>query len=200
MKKFITKTMIWQKFRKTKFYQFIKPFHGFTIRLRFINWLVHHLIYKTQGLSFSLHFTSRITNADKVILGNNVWFSLAVNGGCYIGGANGIEIGDDTIIASGVKLISSNHDLQDYSKYTKNEPIRIGKRCWLGVNCIILPGVQLGDEVIVGAGAVVTKSFDSRSVIAGVPARTIKKLTHEGQIHILIKAESEEQHGSNIYN
>lgn len=48
------------------------------------------------------------------------------------------------------------------------------KNRWLGVNCIILPGVQLGDNVIVGAGSVVTKSFGSDLIIAGNPAKIIK--------------------------
>jgi len=51
----------------------------------------------------------------------------------------------------------------------------IGKRCWIGANATILPGVKLGDGVIVAAGSVVNKSFPSGSVIAGVPAKLIKR-------------------------
>lgn len=53
----------------------------------------------------------------------------------------------------------------------------IGKKCWIGMNAIILPGVKLGDNTIVGAGSVVTKSFpDGNLVIAGNPAKIINKL------------------------
>ena len=50
----------------------------------------------------------------------------------------------------------------------------IGKRCWIGANAVIRPGVKLGDDVIVGAGSVVNKDFDSNSVIAGIPAKFFK--------------------------
>jgi acetyltransferase-like isoleucine patch superfamily enzyme len=53
----------------------------------------------------------------------------------------------------------------------------IGKKCWIGMNAIILPGVQLGDNTIVGAGSVVTKPFpDGNILIAGNPAKIIKRL------------------------
>ena len=53
------------------------------------------------------------------------------------------------------------------------EPIVIGKKCWLGANSVILPGVQLGNNVIVAAGSVVNKSFPDNSVVAGVPAKIV---------------------------
>jgi len=54
------------------------------------------------------------------------------------------------------------------------EPIRIGKKCWIGANAIILPSVELGDNVIVAAGSVVNKSFPDNIVIGGNPARVIR--------------------------
>jgi acetyltransferase-like isoleucine patch superfamily enzyme len=102
--------------------------------------------------------------------------SLAQSGGCYIQGANGLEIGAGTIIAPGVKIITANHSFADFQQWVVAEPIRIGRNCWIGVNAVILPGVQLGDRVIVGAGSVVTKSIPSNCVIAGVPARTLRSL------------------------
>jgi len=97
-------------------------------------------------------------------------------------GDNGIEIGDGTIFAPGVKIISANHDPQDLSQWKLDRPIKIGKNCWIGANAVILPGVELGDNVIVGAGAVVTNSFPDNVIVAGNPA-TIVKHSHSGGQH-----------------
>jgi len=125
------------------------------------------------AIPWMVHFTSRV--GGNIRAGRDVWISFAVSGGCYMQGINGIEIGDDTIFAPGVKVLSANHDPHDYQRWIQAEPIRIGRRCWIGANAIVLPGVQLGDEVIVGAGAVVTKSFPAGTVIAGVPAQVVRE-------------------------
>jgi len=118
-----------------------------------------------------VHFSSYVTG--EVEIGQRVWLAFALSGNCYIQGGNGVQIDDDTIFAPGVKIISANHDPDDLTKSIPASPVRIGKRCWLGANAVILPGVTLGDDVIVGAGSVVTKSFPSGTVVAGVPARAI---------------------------
>jgi acetyltransferase-like isoleucine patch superfamily enzyme len=110
----------------------------------------------------------------KITIGENVWKSFASSGGCYIQGANGIEIGDNTIFAAGIKIISSNHQPGNMDGWVEERPIKIGKNCWIGANAVILPGVELGDHVIVGAGAIVTKSFPSGVIIAGNPARILE--------------------------
>ena len=62
------------------------------------------------------------------------------------------------------------------------KPITIGDSIWIGGHASILPGVTLGDRVVVGAGSVVTKSFGSDVVIAGNPARIIRHLDPEGAV------------------
>lgn len=96
--------------------------------------------------------------------------------GQYIQAMNGIEIGYNVRLGPGVKIISANHDLSDYSKHLPSSPIIIGDNCWIAADAIILSGVTLGDYVVVAAGAVVTSSFDGGVVIGGNPARIIKKL------------------------
>ena len=72
-------------------------------------------------------------------------------------------------------IITSNHDINDLNSHSKPKDVWIGKRCWIGMNSIILPGVTLGDDTIIGAGSVVTKSFkDGKVIIAGSPAKVIK--------------------------
>jgi acetyltransferase-like isoleucine patch superfamily enzyme len=86
---------------------------------------------------------------------------------------NGIEFGEGTILAPGVKIISANHDLGDLSRFEEGGPVKIGKSCWIGANAVVLPGVELGDHTVVGAGAVVAKSFPSHRILAGNPVAEI---------------------------
>jgi acetyltransferase-like isoleucine patch superfamily enzyme len=138
-------------------------------------WLVNvfmQRVLRVNGqISWMVNFTSTVTG--NIHIGKNVWKSFALSGGCYVQGGNGIRIGDDTIFAPGVKIISSNHSFDDFNAWIEEDPIVIGRNCWIGANAVILPGVTLGDRVVVGAGAVVTKSFPERTIIAGVPARCI---------------------------
>lgn len=92
--------------------------------------------------------------------------------------ANGkIIIGKGTFIGPNVGLITSNHTIGDLEKHDLPLPIKIGEKCWIGMNSVVLPGITLGNNTIVGAGSVVTKSFpDGNCVIAGSPAKIIKQL------------------------
>lgn len=96
--------------------------------------------------------------------------------GQYIQALNGIELGKNVRLGPGLKLIYSNHFLNDYSKHEKAGTIVIGDNCWLAADVIVLPGVTLGNHVIVAAGAVVTKSFEENVLIGGNPAKIIKTL------------------------
>ena len=86
----------------------------------------------------------------------------------------GVHIGAHSLIASGVTILSHDH-----CKRVDGQPLLIdtyiGKRCFIAVNATILPGVHVGDEVIVGAGAVVTKNIPPNVIVAGNPARIIRE-------------------------
>ncbi len=99
--------------------------------------------------------------------------------------ANGkIIIGHGTYIGPNVGLITRNHDLLDPNKHAAAKDIRLGEACWIGMNSMILPGVELGPHTVVGAGSVVTKSFhEGYCVIAGNPARLIKKLIMNEEVN-----------------
>lgn len=98
--------------------------------------------------------------------------------GCYFQALGAkIIIKKGTIIAPNCGFITANHDFNDYTKSSKGKDIIIGENCWIGMNSVVLPGVELGNRTIVGAGSVVTKSFkDGNCVIAGNPAKKIKDL------------------------
>ncbi|AHM57287.1 hypothetical protein EAL2_c20060 [Peptoclostridium acidaminophilum DSM 3953] len=88
-----------------------------------------------------------------------------------------INIGKGSWIAPNVGLITANHDIYNLDKHVEGKDINIGKNNWIGMNSIILPGVTLGDNTIVGAGSVVTKSFpEGYCIIAGNPAKVIKTI------------------------
>jgi acetyltransferase-like isoleucine patch superfamily enzyme len=89
-----------------------------------------------------------------------------------------IYIGKGSYIGPNVGLITANHDPQNPDAHLEGKDIVLGERCWIGMNSVILPGVILGDNTVVAAGAVVTKSFEEgHCIVGGVPAKIIKKLT-----------------------
>lgn len=136
------------------------------------------ILKQNSGTKWAIHYTSTIRCPQNIQRGKEVYPGDSPNN--YIEACNGIIIGDYTNIGPGVGIISSNHDPIDNSKHIKTSPVKIGKHCWIAMNAVILPGVVLGDFTIVGAGAVVSKSFpDGFCVIAGVPAVVVKKLNHD---------------------
>lgn len=97
-----------------------------------------------------------------------------------------VEIGNDVLMASKIFISDTNHgdyrgENQDSPEIIPNnrklvsEPVKIGNSVWIGENVVILPGVRIGDGCIIGANSVVNKSFSSNTMIAGSPARVIKK-------------------------
>jgi len=142
--------------------------------LSFINFFFQRILRINSTIPWPVHFTSTVKG--KIKIGKGVSNSFAVSSCCYIQGINGIEIGEHTIFASGVKIISANHDPLDLSKSIKSKPISIGKRVWLGANAIVLPGVRIGDGAIVAAGAIVTKDVEPNCVVGGNPAKILKRL------------------------
>src|SRR5699024_7416904 len=111
-----------------------------------------------------------------------------VNGNCYFQDSNKITFGDRVIIAPDTKFYCGEHLLDatkrfgtrdDGSKYliTYTQPISVGDDVWIGGNCTIIAGVHIGNNVIVGAGAVVVKDVPDNCVVGGVPAKIIKKLS-----------------------
>ena len=90
-----------------------------------------------------------------------------------------IHIGDNAMFGPNCQLLTPLHPLDAKERISGLEygaPITIGDNAWFGGGVTILPGVTLGDNVVVGAGAVVTKSFCDNVVLAGNPAKIIKTL------------------------
>ena len=106
-------------------------------------------------------------------LGKNVF----INSGCNFQDQGGIYIGDGTFIGHRVILATLNHDINpDKRADIHPKPIHIGKKVWIGSGAIVLPGVTIGDNSIIGAGSVVTKDVPENCVYGGNPAKFIKKI------------------------
>jgi len=93
-----------------------------------------------------------------------------------------ITIEDDVMLGSGIHFYINNHKFEtskipiiDQGHYS-GKPIILRKGCWIGANTVLLPGVEIGSNTVVGAGSIVTKSFQKGVVIAGSPAKIIKNL------------------------
>lgn len=140
---------------------------------------VHFKLFnKNKKIYWPVHPRSIV--AGNITIGVNS--SVGATPGCYIQGIGEVIIGNYTIIGPNVGIISANHDAIDYRKHV-NEKIIIGDYCWIGMNSIILPGVTLGNHTIVGAGSVVTKSFEEGyCVVAGNPAKIIKTFNKDEKI------------------
>lgn len=100
---------------------------------------------------------------------------VVVMPGCLMMSAGGITIGDGAMIAANVQLISNNHDLYERQVITCR-PVKIGRNAWIGAGATILPGVTIGDNAVVGAASVVTRDVAADAIVAGNPARFIRRI------------------------
>lgn len=111
-----------------------------------------------------------------LIVGDNVDFAKDVQ--ITTGGS--VEIGDRVLIGYGTKILSSNHNIPGdrqriFEGGHTHLPVKIEKDVWIGANCIILPGVTIGEGSVIAAGAVVTKDIPNFTIAGGIPAKIIKE-------------------------
>ena len=140
--------------------------------VRFLNFIVQRILGINDDIPWSVHYTSQVSG--DIEIAPDVAHSFAVSGNCYIQGLNGIKIGEGTIFASGVKIISANHSIDKLTGWDQCRPIEIGKHCWLASNVTICPGVHIGDYAIIGANAVVTSDIPEKAIAVGVPAKVMR--------------------------
>ena len=111
-----------------------------------------------------------------------------VNYDCLMLDVAPITIGSDCQLATRVQLLTATHPIDPEprrSGWESAEPIVIGDNVWLGGGVIVCPGVAIGDDTVVGAGAVVTRDLPAGIVAIGVPARVIREIGDGDRVEVL---------------
>ena len=94
--------------------------------------------------------------------------------------AGGITIDDGVMIGPNVRIVTDNHDFENHDfenrMVLRCKPVHIDRNAWIGVGAIILPGVTIGENAVVAAGAVVTKDVAPNTIVGGNPAKFIKSI------------------------
>ena len=117
----------------------------------------------------------------QIIIGNHTW----VGKNCSIACIDRVEIGQDVLFAGHVHITDHSHGYKDINipiskqKLISKGPVIIEDQCWLGYSCEILSGVHVGRHSIVAARAVVTKDVPAYSIVAGNPARVVKRYNQD---------------------
>ena len=152
----------------------MQPFPGFKLYYNFRYWLCKKLI-KECGENVIIKNKCYIGDGSKLKVGSNT--QLGQN--ARLGGP--ISLGANVMMGPDVVIMGVTHDISDLSKPmidpsnpSLENPVCISDNVWIGTRVIIMPGVKIGSNSIIGAGAVVTKSFGPNSIIGGVPAKFIK--------------------------
>lgn len=145
------------------FYRFIPFFFLKTIYLRIFGIEI--------GKSSCIHRGARFFSIGKLKIGQG----SVVNFNCYLDNRRGIYIGNNVGIAHDCKIYTLGHDLNDPEFKTIGAPVRIHDNAFLFSNCIILPGVKIGEGAVVLSGAIVTKNLEPYTVYGGNPAKKIKE-------------------------
>ena len=119
--------------------------------------------------------------------GFNVHFEgfAFINYNCSILDTSPVYIGENALIAPGVCISCAGHGVHndDRMVYNTSKPIHIGRNVWIGANCVILPGVNIGNGSIIGAGSVVTKDIPDNVIAVGNPCRVLREITEEDRLN-----------------
>jgi acetyltransferase-like isoleucine patch superfamily enzyme len=124
--------------------------------------------------TFSLIPPVHVQHGLNTRVGRNVF----VNQGCTLLDIGGIDIGDDVLIGPNVSLITGGHPLTPSRRRQgiTAAPIRLERNVWIGAAAVVLQGVTVGEDSVVGAGAVVSRDVPPATLVAGAPARIVRRL------------------------
>lgn len=173
----LLKLMKWDLDSKSKRFQYflflfrnLPGKFGMEVRSKFLKRYMH-----SAGSNLTIHEGVRIRNVERVVCGDNVTFG--VNN--FLQAAGWIVFGNNVLLGPDVKIWSVNHVFKDpdvpvIKQGYEEKKVTIGNNVWIGANCFIMPGAEIGDGCIVSAGSVLGKKvIPPYSILAGNPARKI---------------------------
>ena len=158
-------------------------------REAFVRWPVHGNVLEALR-------AGRLQIGAKSLLEPNVWITAPgdarvrigagtfLNMGVMIAAEELVEIGDHCMLANCCFVSDASHRYDDPEKpitwqgFHSKGPTRIGDNCWLGAHAVVTSGVSIGQRCVVGAGSVVTKDVEPYSIVAGSPAKLIRKIEY----------------------
>lgn len=148
------------------FDRFWRDYEDYTVRRTLAN-------LAACGRNVRMSPTVRILSVGCLTVGNDV----DINEYTHVFAGGGVFIGDGCLISSHCVISSATHP-KDPARRAEviGAPVRLERGVWLGAGVLVLPGVTIGEEAIIGAGAVVTKDVPARAVCVGNPARVIQTL------------------------
>ena len=151
----------------------------------FLHKLFFKLIYfreleTGENVTFRKRFTLLIDKRAKVHIGDRVFF----NNYCSVVSLNNIYIGDDCIFGEGVKIYDHNHRFNMINRKKaeqgfKSSPIIIEKNCWIANDVMILKGVTIGENSVIGAGCVISKDIPANTVVTNAEKTNISALSYQ---------------------
>ena len=136
--------------------------------------LIRQLLGKT-GENFEIRSPFQCDYGYNIEVGENFY----MNFNCVILDGAKVTFGDNVFVAPGCGFYTAGHPLDAETRNKGLEyalPIRVGNNVWIGGNVIVLPGVSIGDNCVIGAGSVVTKDIPSGAVAAGNPCRVLRRI------------------------
>lgn len=104
--------------------------------------------------------------------------NVFINSGCRFQDQGGIWIGRGALIGHNVIITTLNHDFDPGNRQTMHpKPVVLGENVWIGAGAVVVPGITVGDGAVIGAGSVVTRDVEANTIVAGSPARFIRRVT-----------------------
>lgn len=157
------------------YYAIARFFHGW-IGQR-IRYTLCQRLFSYVGEGVNIQSGVRFGRGSLISIGTN----SGLGEGSYLVAMASICIGHDVMVGPQVMMLTGGHAYDDSCRRLIDQkvmtaPISIGSDVWIGARVIILPGVTIGDRVVIGAGSVVTKDLPSGSLCAGVPCKVIKRI------------------------